>query len=90
MRVYVNRNTSGMNCIKYPIRKSSSSFLRSGGNLPSDAIRYMVCLIQINVDKWEVVGVWLGEGGLNKVTEDAQWLTLGEVRTGPGRINTTG
>ena len=46
--------------------------------------------MQINVDKWEVVGVWLGEGGLNKVTEDAQWLTLGEVRTGPGRINTTG
>ena len=27
----------------------------------------------------------LGEGGLNKVTEDARWLTLGEVRTGPGR-----
>ena len=25
-------------------------------------------------------------GGLNKVTEDARWLTLGEVRTGPGRI----
>ena len=27
-----------------------------------------------------------GWRGLNKVTEDARWLTLGEVRTGPGRI----
>ena len=30
--------------------KSSSSFLRSGGSLPSDAIRYMVCLVD-NADK---------------------------------------
>ena len=44
--------------------------------------------MQINGDKWEVGRVWFegGDGGLNTVTEDARWLTLGEVRTGPGRI----
>ena len=51
MREYVNRNTSCMNCMKYAIRKKSSfPFLRLGENLPSDAMRYMVCLID-NVDK---------------------------------------
>ena len=31
------------------------------------------------------MGVCFGGRGQNKVTESPQWLTLGEVRTGPGR-----
>ena len=43
--------------------------------------------MQINGDKWLAEsGLRGGDGGLNTVTEDARWLTLGEVRTGPGRI----